>query len=172
MKEIVILAGPNGAGKTSFARNYFQLDDDMAFLNADEIKRELIANGYSGGNVDLAAGRLMLQRMDDITSEGRELMFETTLATRIYVRKVQNWKRLGYTVSLIYLRLPSAEASLARVARRVAAGGHDIPSAIVKQRFSRSRDYFERLYKPIVDDWYVYSSLEGDFECIQAWDDP
>lgn len=59
-----------------------------------------------------------------------------------------------------------------RVARRVAAGGHDIPEATIRQRFGRSRDYLETIYKPIVDERYVWDSLEGGFLPVTAWDTP
>jgi predicted ABC-type ATPase len=41
-------------------------------------------------------------------------------------------------MELIYLSLPSMEMSKWRVAERVAHGGHNIPSADIERRFSRS----------------------------------
>jgi len=172
MKEIIIIAGPNGAGKTSFANQYLpEAREGLVFVNADEIARSLTAAGHALQNVDIAAGRLMLQQIDRLTSDGRELMFETTLATRLYQRKIPIWRASGYLVALIYLRVASVEVSINRVARRVAAGGHDIPEGTIRQRFTRSLDYFQTIYKPIVDEWYVWDSLEGDFEMVEAWDD-
>ena len=57
------------------------------------------------------------------------------------------------------------------VRRRVAAGGHDIPDATIRERFSKSLNYLNELYKPIVDEWYIWNSLEGDFQLAEAWDD-
>jgi predicted ABC-type ATPase len=171
VKEIIIVAGPNGAGKTSFANQYLPaVQEGLVYVNADEIARELIAAGAETGSVNIAAGRLMLERLDALTKAGTEVMFETTLATRIYVRRIALWQRAGYTVSLIYLRLPHVDASLSRVAKRVAAGGHDIPEATIRQRFSRSLQYLDSLYKPLVDDWYIWESLEGDFILAETWD--
>ena len=53
----------------------------------------------------------------------------------------------------------------------MARGGHNIPEATIRRRFRMSLEYLEKLYKPIVDEWYVWNSLEGDFELAQAWDD-
>ena len=64
-------------------------------------------------------------------------------------------------VELIHLRLPSVEASLARVSRRVAAGGHGIPAADIRRRFARSLANLEAVYKPLVDRWEVWDSVEG-----------
>jgi predicted ABC-type ATPase len=98
-----------------------------------------------------------------LTEAGAEVMFETTLATRIYVHRISLWQQAGYTVSLIYLRLPHVDASLSRVAKRVSAGGHDIPESTIRRRFLRSLQYLDSLYKPLVDDWSIWESLEGDF---------
>jgi len=67
--------------------------------------------------------------------------------------------------------LPSPEKSIERVRRRVAAGGHDVPEATIRQRFTKSLEYLEQLYKPIVDEWYIWDSLKGDFQLAEAWDD-
>jgi predicted ABC-type ATPase len=41
MPAIIIIAGPNGAGKTSFANKFLPSAPDLAYVNADEIAREL-----------------------------------------------------------------------------------------------------------------------------------
>lgn len=171
MPDIIIVAGPNGAGKTSFANEYFpRVRTDCVYLNADEIARGLHSSGYRHRHLDLAAGRLMLQRMDAAVEARTDVMFETTLATLAYQRRILEWRASGYHVILIYLRLPTAEAAVRRVARRVAAGGHAIPVSTITQRFQRSLDYLERFYKPIVDEWYVWDSVEGDFHLVETRD--
>ena len=172
MKEIIIVAGPKAAGKTSFANEFLPAETNgLVFINADEIARDLLRAGHSRATVDIAAGREMLNQIDDAVRSSRELMFETTLASLTYARKIPSWKAAGYSVSLLYLRMPSAEASIARVAKRVAAGGHHIPEATIRQRFQRSLEYMDRLYKPIVDEWYIWESMEGEFRFIEAWND-
>jgi predicted ABC-type ATPase len=57
------------------------------------------------------------------------------------------------------------------VRRRVAAGGHGIPEETIRRRFGRSLEYLGTRYKPIVDEWYVWDSLEGEFRLAEAWDD-
>jgi predicted ABC-type ATPase len=41
---------------------------------------------------------------------------------------IDDWRKGGYTVKLIYLSLTSSEGAIARVAMRVQQGGHDIVS--------------------------------------------
>lgn len=171
MPEVVIVAGPNGAGKTTFAREYrLAKPNRYLFVNADEIARELAEQGLSQAQIDVRAGRIMLERIDDLAEAAADFMFETTLATLTYTQKIPRWRKLGYSVSLIYLRLPSVEASIARVRQRIEAGGHGIPEEIIRRRFEKSGAYFESAYKSIVDEWYVWNSAEGTFRLAEAWD--
>ena len=170
MPEIIIVAGPNGAGKTSFANKYLTVERQrFVYLNADEIAREPSLLHLSETHRNLRAGREMLARVDATIEAGLDLMFETTLATLIYAQKIPRWRDLGYRVSLLYLQLPNVEASIRRVDRRVAHGGHNIPEATIRQRFAKSLDYLEKFYKTAVDEWYIYDSAEGDFNLHDKW---
>lgn len=39
----------------------------------------------------------------------------------------------------------------------------------IRRRFGKSLDYLERIYKPVVDDWYVYDGKEGEFVLQASW---
>ncbi len=121
----------------------------LAFVNADEIARTLDP-ALSQAERDIRAARIMLAEIDRLTQAGSELMFETTLASLTYATRIKAWRAAGYHIGLIYLRLPSAEASIERVARRAAAGGHTIPEATIRRRFERGRANLETRYKPLV----------------------
>lgn len=171
MPEIIIVAGPNGAGKTSFANLYLPEERQrFVYLNADEIARELPYASLSETGRNLFAAKEMLTRLEATTHARLDLMFETTLATVLYSKKIPLWRADGYHVSLFYLRLPGVGDSIRRVARRVAQGGHDIPEATIRRRFELSLEYLNELYKPLVDEWYIWNSLEGQFKFAEAWD--
>lgn len=164
MPTLVLLAGPNGAGKTTFINGFLrERAEAFNFVNPDEVARDLVGSGPSR---DLAAGRLVLERLDELTTAGVDIVLESTLATRSHAVRIRAWKALGYRVELIYLRLPSAEASIARVAHRVAQGGHGIPEESLRRRFPLSLEYLETVYKPIVDSWEVYASGEGGYDLL------
>jgi predicted ABC-type ATPase len=168
---IIIMAGPNGAGKTTFAREYLSAEERrFEFVNADEIARGLTPGGSVNRASDILAGRLMLARVDELVNAGPDFVIETTLASLTYAQKIPAWRRHGFLVSLVYLRLGSVEESLARVRKRVAAGGHGIPEDAIRRRFAKSLTYFEAIYRPLVDEWYVWASREGAFTLIDSWD--
>jgi predicted ABC-type ATPase len=171
VQEIIILAGANGAGKTTFANEYLPTaEEGLVFVNADEIARHPALSGLPQGQRDFHAGRLMLSEIDRLVAARSEFMFETTLATLTYARKIPLWRAAGYTVALLYLRLPDVDHSIMRVTRRVEAGGHGIPEDVIRRRYVKSLRYLEEIYKPAVDEWYVWDSLEAEFALAESWD--
>lgn len=172
MPDIIFIAGPNGAGKTSFAREYLPEERaNYAFINADEISRAIAEASLTQAQLDLRAARVMLDQLDMLVAANADFVVETTLASLTYAAKIPLWRQSGYRVVLFYLRLPNPDASVSRVARRVAAGGHDIPEPVIRRRFAKSLNYLDSRYKPIVDEWYVWDSLEGSFAPAESWND-
>jgi predicted ABC-type ATPase len=170
MPDVVIIAGPNGAGKTTFATEYLSAEDRrLEFVNADEIAREWAQQGEAASLSDVRAGRMMLDRIDELVKVGANFAIETTLASLSYARKIPQWRRRGYKITLVYLRLPSVAESIARVRRRMEAGGHGILEEAVRRRFNKSAAYLESIYKPIVDVWYLWESQEGGFVLLDSW---
>src|SRR5712692_788054 len=134
-QKIVIVAGPNGAGNTTFAIEFLPNEADCpVFVNAD-----LIAAGLAPFSPEAAAfraGRLMLEEIKNHVRRQESFAFETTLSGLMYARLIPTWKTLGYRVKLMYLSLPNPEMAIARVAERVAQGGHFVPEAVIRRRFS------------------------------------
>ncbi len=153
----IVIAGPNGAGKTTFAREYLPKDAGVIrFVNAD-----LIAAGLSPLRPELASlagGRLLLSELDRLAKARADFAFETTLSGLGYVGRLQQWKAAGYRIEIIFLRLPSPQLGLRRIAARVKQGGHHVPRADVLRRFVRGWRNFEAAYKHLADAWAVYDN--------------
>lgn len=73
------------------------------------------------------AGRLMIERMRQLARGGESFAFETTCADRGHAEFLRQCRTDSWRITLLYLWLPSPEAAIARVARRVREGGHDVP---------------------------------------------
>lgn len=153
----IVIAGPNGAGKTTFARRYLTESKRVVrFVNAD-----LIAGGLSPLNPQLAAmraGRWVLQEVDRFASQRADFAFETTFSGLGYVRRLRDWKTVGYQIEIVYLKLDSTRLALKRVAARVREGGHGVAEADVVRRFSRGWTNFTNVYRPLADVWTVYDN--------------
>lgn len=170
MPTLIIIAGPNGAGKMTFAREYLAAEERrFQFVNADEIAPSLSGDDAQAAT-DVFAARLMLRRINELVEAGADFALETTVANLTYAQKIPAWRKLGYLVSLAYLRLESVDESIARVRKRVVAGGHGIAEDTLRRRFDRSWSYFDTIYRPIVDEWYVWASRESEFALINSWD--
>jgi len=163
----IVIAGPNGAGKTTFARRYLPEDAGVVhFVNVD-----LIASGLSPLDPRLAAvkaGRLMLQEIDRLAAERANFAFETTLSGLGYARRMLGWKRAGYRVEMVYLKLKSSRLALRRIAVRVREGGHDVPRADVVRRFARGWVNFEHVYRPLADAWAVYDNSGQEPQLLET----
>lgn len=157
MPNLYILAGPNGAGKTTAAYTLLpQFLDVIEFVNADEIARGL--SPFNVDSVAFEAGRLMLQRIDHLLGRGIDFAFETTLSTRSYVQTIRRAKEAGYTVTLLFVYLSSAEMAVNRVAKRVAMGGHNIPVDVVHRRYERALSNLFTLYLTICDSFLMINN--------------
>ena len=153
--KIIGLLGPNGAGKTT--ASYAVLPEMLGckeFVNADEIAKGL--SPFNPESVAIEAGRLMLQRMDDLLSEGSDFAFETTLSTRSYVKFIERAQAKGYFVTLLYFWLPTPEQAIERVATRVREGGHNIPSDVIRRRYANGIKNLTALYIPLCNYWAIY----------------
>jgi predicted ABC-type ATPase len=157
-----VLGGPNGAGKSTAAprllRGPLKVEE---FVNADTLAQGLSA--FRPEDVALDAGRIMLRRLGELEAQRKSFAFEATLASQALAGRLARLKGCGYAVHIVFLWLPTAELAIARVAERVRAGGHDVPTDSVRRRFSRGIRNFFTLYRPIADTWRLYdgSSIRG-----------
>jgi predicted ABC-type ATPase len=166
-QRIIIIAGPNGAGKTTFAREYLLKEAHCPdFINVD-----LIAAGLSPFDPDrvaIHAGRLMLSEIQRRVRKRESFAFETTLSGHVYARMIPEWRTAGYRVRLIYLGLPSPEMAIRRVGMRVAQGGHNVSSSVVRRRFDAGLRNFNDIYMQLVDTWEWYDNSGSIPQLISA----
>lgn len=156
-KRIFIIAGPNGAGKTTFATEFLPNEADCPyFINTDLIAAGL--NPFSPDRVGVRAGRLVLNQIREHTLRGESFAFETTLSGRGYARHISRWREQGYRVILFFLRLPTPEMAIERVAQRVLEGGHNVSEEVIRRRFNAGRHNFEGIYRDLVDGWILYDN--------------
>jgi predicted ABC-type ATPase len=152
----IVIAGPNGAGKTTFALRWLPGQRIDEFVNAD-----LIAKGISPldpSRAAIAAGRLLVEKLDQLAGQGTSFAFESTLSGLSYAKRLRQFKALGYRVEVIFLALPSSAVALQRVQSRVAQGGHDVPRADIVRRFKRGLENFRTVYCPLADSWALYDN--------------
>lgn len=119
----LIIAGPNGAGKTTIAEPLLNEIGIEEFINVDQIARGI--SMLHPENVAFRAGRIALDRMNQLLGDHCDFAIETTLSSRSVLGLIQKAKSIGYTVVLNFYALPNEETAIKRVRHRVELGGHD-----------------------------------------------
>jgi predicted ABC-type ATPase len=74
---------------------------------------------------------------------------------------IRQCKVEGWRVTLLFLWLPSPQAALDRVARRVREGGHGIPADVVVRRYRAGLSNMYRLYLPLADVAAIYDNSDN-----------
>jgi len=159
-KTLYIIAGCNGVGKTTASYTILpEIWQCQEFVNADEIARGL--SPFAPESVAIQAGRIMLNRIDELLEQGVSFSIETTLATRSYVALVDKAQAMGYFVNLLFFWINSPEMAIQRVAKRVREGGHQIPEDVIRRRYQLGLENFFRLFKDKVDYWTLADNADS-----------
>ena len=139
----LIVAGPNGSGKSSayqdadieaFGRSVWIINPDVLAGRIRDVEGvDLIA-------ANLEAVRRIEAWLDASIQAHQTVGVETVLSTPKYRRLVEEAKRLGFEVRLIYVLLDSVQRNVERVRLRVMKGGHAVPEDKIIERHTRSLD--------------------------------
>jgi len=157
--SIIILAGPNGAGKSTTAPLLLKGTLGVTeFVNADTIAQGLSA--FEPDRTAMAAGRIMLGRLEELARQRISFAFESTLASRSFAPWIGDLIRDGYLFHLLFLWLPSADMAVARVTERVRMGGHYVDEETVRRRYNRGLRNFFELYRPMAATWRMYDNSQ------------
>lgn len=149
-KNLYIIAGCNGAGKTTASFTILpEMLNCKEFVNADEIAKGL--SPFQPEAVSFEAGRIMLNRINELLEQEIDFAFETTLSSLTYQHTIKKAQEKGYFVTLIFFWLESVELAKERVKMRVKQGGHSIPEDVIERRYKRGlKNYFE-IYMNLCD---------------------
>ncbi|MBS3773980.1 MAG: zeta toxin family protein [Bacteroidales bacterium] len=165
MPNLYVIAGCNGAGKTTASYTVLpEILDCEEFINADEIARGL--SPFNPEKAAIEAGRIMLKKISDFIKRNYDFAFETTLASKNYLKTIDRAKNNGYEITLLFFWLDSVELAVERVKSRVAEGGRNIPEKVIRRRyFSGIKNLFE-LYIPVCDYWMITDNSNPNLRLV------
>lgn len=160
MKTYTIIAGVNGVGKSSLTGALIHRSNDLGvIIDTDKITAE------TGGD-NIKGGKIAIERIQNSLEKGINFTQETTLSGRFTLKTIQKARELNYFIRLYYVGVNSAEESLKRIKNRVEKGGHDIPAADVRRRYSkRFNDLIAVL--PYCDEVFLYDNENGFVEVAE-----
>ena len=165
MPKLYIISGCNGSGKTT--ASYTILPDLLncrQFVNSDEFAKSL--SPFDPAAASVTASRYMVVKINYLLERLEDFAIETTLATRSLLRIVQEAQSLGYEVTVLYFWLATPEMAIQRVHERVAAGGHNIPDAVIRRRYVMGLQYFFETYVPVTDRWILADNSRSPFTVV------
>jgi len=164
-KNLYIISGCNGAGKTTASFTILpEILNCKEFVNADEIAKGL--SPFQPEKVSFEAGRIMLNRINELLIDNNNFAFETTLATKSYKNKILDAKEKGYTVTLLFFWLQTVDLAIERVKNRVLEGGHNIEQNVIIRRYHNGIKNLFDIYLPLVDELLIFDNSEGKHELI------
>lgn len=157
---LLVLAGPNGSGKTTITQ-YFDIAG--TYTNADDI---VSATGMT--NEEAA---LKVDEMRYASIENREdFTFETVLSSQYKLDILKKAKEEGYFIKCIFVLTIDPSVNVARVATRVAGGGHNVDETKIRSRYKKSLENIKELIK-ICDILHVYDNTEEPIRIIRKHKD-
>jgi predicted ABC-type ATPase len=135
---ILVLAGVNGAGKSSVGGALLQ-QHGLTWFNPDTYARELMGElGVAQTEANARAWAYGRSALEAAIATRSNYAFETTLGGRT-ISRLLGAAAKTHSVGMLYCGLSSPEMHMARVAQRVAHGGHPIPEQKIRERWDASR---------------------------------
>jgi len=161
--RLFVLAGVNGAGKSSLGGAALQASG-AEFFNPDVIAARLRQQQpqLSAEQANGLAWTLGRRGLEKALADGLTYAFETTLGGASITKLLLDGARQGAEVHVWFAGLATPELHLKRIAARVAAGGHDIPEAKVRERFDASRANLVKLMPRLASLRVYDNSVDAD----------
>ena len=108
MPTIYLIAGCNGAGKSTVSYTVLpEILDCQEYVNADNIAAGI--SPFRPEGVSFEAGRVMIERIEQLIKIKADFAIETTLSSRNYLFKTREWQSKGYQIVLVYFWLNSTQ---------------------------------------------------------------
>ena len=150
--KLVIVGGANGVGKTTVAVQYAG-EFGIPYLGADQIAERLRGKGTR--KPDIGSGKAFFREIDAYLAARKPVVIESTLSGLGLLRRIDAFRKSGYSVVLVYVFLDSIELCRRRIRIRVRKGGHSVPARDVGRRFGRSLANFWDKYRHVADRWQL-----------------
>ena len=138
--------------------------DCKEFVNADEITKGLTS--FQPDKVTIEAGRIKLNRINELIKQKVYFAFETTLSARTYSHLIKKAQSNGYFVTLVYFWLSSVDLAKERLKPGVICGGYDIADETISRRYITGLENLAKIYSPLCDYWMIIDNSEHPSELI------
>lgn len=163
MTTLFLFAGPNGSGKSTVISQVLAAYPDCVYINADYCAKSNpeIAMMQDGVTRSRLAWEETERQLEEMLSSDVCFAWETVFSHESRLAFMDRAKAAGYRIRLVYVMTKSPEINVARVQKRVEAGGHAVPEEKIRSRYVRSVGFLPEMILS-ADEALVYdNSYDG-----------
>jgi predicted ABC-type ATPase len=145
MPRLLLFVGPNGSGKstiTTRAMAHYGIPPEQ-YINADEITK-ILTDGTQTEREHVAFRQARKLRQE-FRERGESFAFETVFSHPSTLMDIQECRKAGFEIVVLFVTTQSVEINIARVAGRFQAGGHDVPIDKIRSRYERVMNLIPRI---------------------------
>ena len=161
---ILVLAGPNGSGKSTITTFF---DKVGKYTNADDV---VATTGMNNMEAAVLVDRM---RYESIAKK-EDFTFETVLSSEHKLNILRKAKEEGYFIKCVFMLTVDPQIKIARIESRYrelpayqfAAGGHNVDSSKVIERYYKSINNIKELLD-ICDIMHVYDNTKSPERIIR-----
>ena len=157
---VLVLAGPNGSGKSTITTFF---DIVGKYTNADDI---VATTGMDNMEAAFMVDKMRYESID----KKEDFTFETVLSSEYKLNILRKAKEEGYFIKCVFVLTVNPQVNIARIESRVAAGGHNVDSSKVIERYYKSINNIKELLN-ICDIMHVYDNTETPKRIIRKHKD-
>lgn len=157
---ILVLAGPNGSGKSTITAFF---DKVGKYTNADDV---VATTGMNNMEAAVLVDRMRYESI----AKTEDFTFETVLSSEYKLKILRKAKEEGYFIKCVFVLTVDPQINIARIESRVAAGGHNVDSGKVIERYYKSINNIKELLD-ICDIMHVYDNIVTQTRIIRKHKD-
>lgn len=158
-KPICILTGgAPGSGKSTFLKKFAPWinSGNLYHVDADEVRAKLPEyEGWNSANTHEETRDLVRRLLNEIGDPcTHDMVYDGTMTTAAsYKPLIEQLRRLGYIVFVIYIQVPK-EVSMSRALSRYQHSGRYVPPSVIENGFKTGTKAFEEVVKDA--DGYIH----------------
>lgn len=133
---VVVFLGTNGSGKTTLI-NKLSNNLNISYINLDQIANQEFSNVEGYNEKMKCAAELAMTVNDEMLIKQQSFITELALSNPKDMEFLCKVKSSGAKLVLVFVMTRDVEINIARVAKRVAEGGHGVPEYKIRERYPK-----------------------------------
>jgi predicted ABC-type ATPase len=160
---LTIIAGPNGAGKSTLSD--MMVEPGTFIFDGDRELAELqkrFSETDSSTLMETVNETIFTQRKQMAIVHDQDFAMETNFASADPMKTVEQFRRAGYGISMIFVGLPNSMQAIKRVNLRVRKGGHRVSVEDIKSNYREGLSNMKSFMKDFDSVTLIHNGIVKD----------